>query len=494
MKTAIFCAVLALVSAVGLLSCGGYLIAFAAEHPPFAALSLGAVGVRFFGLSRGVFRYGERLASHSASFRLGEEIRERLYERLVPLVPYRLGGRGEGELLDAYARGASLQEAVPSRVVVPVAVAVFAWLAGSVILFFVGSRMGVLFGSIGLSLFVICYISYIILKLTKKKESEARRELARYLQTVSQNLADIQVAGYGARIAEKMESRAALCERLRSASNWVLRIAELLCALALPVALLGVWVFAGAADGALGIPALAALSLGSLAALEPLQNLPMAAWHWAESHISHHIESVVGANHIRPSTPEKHPEKHPDAPLLRIQNLSYKYPNSAQKFFCESLILRRGESFILQGPSGSGKTALAGAIAGFVDFEGVLERTPNWTLVEQEPYLFTGTLAENLSVAKESASERECLEVLELVGLSDFALGTWLGEGGRALSGGEAQRVALARAILRNAELIVADEACAHLPLAEEQNMFRVFCELSQKPAVLWISHRMRGR
>jgi ATP-binding cassette subfamily C protein CydC len=145
----------------------------------------------------------------------------------------------------------------------------------------------------------------------------------------------------------------------------------------------------------------------------------------------------------------------------------------------------------LQGPSGSGKTALAGAIAGFVDFEGVLERTPHWTLVEQEPYLFTGTLAENLRVAKESASERECLEVLALVGLADFALETWLGEGGRALSGGEAQRVALARAILRNAELIVADEACAHLPLAEEQNMFRVFCELPQKPAVLWISHRM---
>jgi ABC-type transport system involved in cytochrome bd biosynthesis fused ATPase/permease subunit len=478
MKTAIFFAVLALVAAVGLLSCGGYLIAFAAEHPPFAALSLGAVGVRFFGLSRGVFRYGERLVAHKASFALGEKIRERIYGRLLPLAPYRLGGRASGEILDEYAKQASLLEAVPVRVWLPVAVALFACLAGSVFWFLALPQMGILFCSIGLSLFVICFISYRTLKLTKKKESETRKELSRYLQTVSQNLADIQVAGYGARVSRAMASKADACERAQSASFWVLRGADFLCALALPASLLGVWAFGGAE---LPLPHLAALSLGTLAALEPLQNLPMAAAYMAESRVLRRVESVVGANHIRPS----------HAACLNIQNLSYWYPGSREKFFCETLKLSRGESFVLRGPSGSGKTALAGAIAGFVDFEGTLSRTENWTLVEQEPYLFTGTLADNLRLGRENASDAECLEALRLVDLESFALDTWLGEGGRAMSGGEMQRVALARAILRKADLIVADEACAHLPLAAEQKLFQIFSTLPQKPAVLWISHRL---
>jgi ABC-type multidrug transport system fused ATPase/permease subunit len=123
-----------------------------------------------------------------------------------------------------------------------------------------------------------------------------------------------------------------------------------------------------------------------------------------------------------------------------------------------------------------------------------LERTENWTLIEQEPCLFTGTLRDNLLLAcsaADAADDAECGRALRLAGLADFPLDTWLGERGRALSGGERQRVAIARAILRRAHLVIADEACAHLPLPEEKKIFQMFQSLPEQPAVLWISHRL---
>ncbi len=86
-------------SSTALMAIAGYLIARAAEQPEMAALSLGVVGVRFFGLSRGAFRYADRLFSHSLAFKELKKFRLHLYKILEPLVPYKLAGVSEAEML-----------------------------------------------------------------------------------------------------------------------------------------------------------------------------------------------------------------------------------------------------------------------------------------------------------------------------------------------------------------------------------------------------------
>ena len=95
---------LAVLAAVGLLTTSGYLISRAAQRPEILSLTVAIVGVRFFGISRALFRYAERLISHDLAFRTLTDLRVTFFRRLVPLVP---GGTGEirtGDLLSRFVR------------------------------------------------------------------------------------------------------------------------------------------------------------------------------------------------------------------------------------------------------------------------------------------------------------------------------------------------------------------------------------------------------
>jgi len=86
-------------SGIGLMATAAWIIARAALHPSIAVLQVAIVGVRFFGIARGVFRYLERLVSHQTTFRLLARLRVWFYERIEPLAPARLGGYHSGDLL-----------------------------------------------------------------------------------------------------------------------------------------------------------------------------------------------------------------------------------------------------------------------------------------------------------------------------------------------------------------------------------------------------------
>ena len=90
---------LAIAAGIGLMATAGYLISRAAQHPPILELSVAIVGVRFFGVSRGVLRYLERVVSHDATLRAISTVRTRLFARLEPLVPAGLPGVRTGDLL-----------------------------------------------------------------------------------------------------------------------------------------------------------------------------------------------------------------------------------------------------------------------------------------------------------------------------------------------------------------------------------------------------------
>ena len=158
------------------------------------------------------------------------------------------------------------------------------------------------------------------------------------------------------------------------------------------------------------------------------------------------------------------------------------------------------------GESGSGKSTIASLLMGqYPNYSGELKLSnyeikdidiyPYMTLVSLESYLFSGSLRDNLAMAKE-VSKQEMNRVLEKVGILDFVneqggLDMCILEGGKNLSGGQRQRLVLARALLKDSPIYIMDEATSNIDVESENKIMEVLYELSKEKLVLCISHRL---
>ncbi|MEZ5976870.1 MAG: ABC transporter ATP-binding protein [Planctomycetota bacterium] len=170
-----------------------------------------------------------------------------------------------------------------------------------------------------------------------------------------------------------------------------------------------------------------------------------------------------------------------------------------------------GSMVALVGPSGGGKSTVVSLVtrlyeldAGELSFGGVPAHDVDvdWlrsrvAVVPQDPALLSGTLRENLLLAKEDATEAEIARACRSARVDAFAtewpdgLGTRVGEGGRQLSGGQRQRVALARALLRDPALLILDEATSHLDAESERLVQEALLEVEAGRTVLVVAHRL---
>lgn len=158
------------------------------------------------------------------------------------------------------------------------------------------------------------------------------------------------------------------------------------------------------------------------------------------------------------------------------------------------------------GESGSGKSTIASLLMGqYPNYSGELKLSnyeikdiniyPYVTLVSLESYLFSGSLRDNLAMAKD-VSDKEMNMVLEKVGILDFVneqggLDMCILEGGKNLSGGQRQRLVLARALLKDSPIYIMDEATSNIDVESENKIMEVLYELSKEKLVLCISHRL---
>jgi ATP-binding cassette subfamily C protein CydCD len=170
-----------------------------------------------------------------------------------------------------------------------------------------------------------------------------------------------------------------------------------------------------------------------------------------------------------------------------------------------------GKTFAIVGPSGAGKTSLAQLLMRFWDpdkgsilFNGIDLRNfkleeirSRIALVAQDTYLFNNTLKENILIAKPDATEQELQEAVNLSALSEVVqslpegLETMVGERGASLSGGQRQRVAIARAFLKNAPVLILDEATSHLDALSENIVHKALNQLKKNRTTLIIAHRL---
>lgn len=198
---------------------------------------------------------------------------------------------------------------------------------------------------------------------------------------------------------------------------------------------------------------------------------------------------------------------------LLFRDVSFSYPGTERPAVDRfSLSVKPGETVALIGHSGSGKTTVANLVlrtlapsSGTIEIDGhPVDQVPlDWVraqvaLVPQDPYLFYGTIADNLRLAKPDASEAELIQAAKAANIWDFiaaspdGLNTLVGERGLSLSGGQVQRLAIARALLKDAPLIVLDEPTSQIDLETESVIHEALSRLTANRTVILIAHRLK--
>lgn len=182
---------------------------------------------------------------------------------------------------------------------------------------------------------------------------------------------------------------------------------------------------------------------------------------------------------------------------VRFEDVHYRYPDGTEAISSVDFEIEPGERVALVGPSGSGKTTIAHLVLGLLEPTRGLVRTGGGAvLVPQRPYLFYGTVADNLRLAKPDASDNDLWSSLQAAQLDTFlrerssGLETHVGERGLSLSGGEVQRLAIARALLVDAPIVVLDEPTSNIDLDSEARLRVALGHLTRGRTVIIIAHR----
>lgn len=199
-------------------------------------------------------------------------------------------------------------------------------------------------------------------------------------------------------------------------------------------------------------------------------------------------------------------------PALHFRDVCFSYPGAGSRAVDGfTLDIRPGETVALVGQSGSGKTTVTNLVlrtlqsgAGTISLDDqVADRVPSdWirehiALVPQDPYLFHGTIGDNLRVAKPDATDAELAEACAAANILDHiralpaGFDTTVGERGHSLSGGQVQRLAIARALLKNAPIVVLDEPTSQIDLETEKVIHDALERLTRDKTVLLIAHRL---
>ena len=221
------------------------------------------------------------------------------------------------------------------------------------------------------------------------------------------------------------------------------------------------------------------------------------------------IEQVFSEQELNNSGSEHIPAE-PDEPEIEFRDVSFAYGDK-DVIHNVSFSVSRNEMCALVGPSGCGKSTLANLLARFWDVKSgevlirgkdirsipLSELMNNISMVFQRVYLFDDTIYNNISMGRPDATKEEVIEAAKKARCYDFIMqlpcgfDTMVGEGGESLSGGEKQRISIARCILKDAPIVILDEATASVDADNEKYIQEAIRELCSGKTLLVIAHRL---
>jgi len=485
---AILMAAFASGAAVSLMGVSAWLISKAAEHPPFLELSVAAVGVRFFGISRGVFRYVERLLGHDVALSMQSALRLKTYKALARTT---LLGRRQGDLLVRVVADVGAIEDIVVRIVQPFLAAslVVIGVCGILARFSIGAALAVLISAIIGGLIV----PWLTQRASLRSDEAAvplRGELGAVVHDLSRNAIDLAAYGAEERALARMGAVDMALRKTEEAAAWAKGIGAGFQTVASGIGFIGgLWIGSVAvANGTMGERLLAVMVLAPLALHEVFSTFSQAAQTWTRARVAlNRVADVLESPPIGHGDVDARDAS--EEPSLQCEQLAIGWPGYPQVAGGLNLEVARGEAVGVMGPSGVGKTTLAATIMGLIPpVSGELASTGRIGYLAQDAHIFTTTIAENVRIGNKDATDDQVREALAEAGL-DMPLDREVGELGAGLSGGEARRLALARLFAGDYRLLILDEPTEHLDRdTADTLMDEIFSGVARRPVVV-ISH-----
>lgn len=517
-----------------LMFAAGYLIGASAERPleGVFALFVPLALVQLFGVGKPASSYFERLASHDWVLRMTSGLRGRLYRCVARDALFWTSKRRTGDVLGLLDQDIGHVQDLYLRTVLPFAVGWAVWLV-------LAALLGVLTPLLGLGMLLELGVVAVLMPLVSVAANGAHAMRAkalrgeRYAETVDGvlGLNDWLCARRGddlrARLSDArreldgVEARAARFDRRRDLA------VQLLLGLAAVVLLAwAAWRF-GAAAGAAGAAAagevgrpadwIAAFVLGFFPLFEVFTPLPGAAVD-ATAHLDsvERLNSLESGAAVRGASPKR---VRPSPPRVGVPSSSEMLLEDVHLAFGGNEVLRGvdlriapGERLAILGPSGAGKSTLLSVMRGDLAptrGRALLGGVPTCRLgdgvcrymgvVQQDPYLFAASLADNVRLGNPSASDGQVRRALLDVGLGGLldrlpeGLGTRVDEAGMRFSGGERHRIALARVLVCDVPVVLLDEPTVGLdPRTESELLATVFRVLAGRTVVM-VTHHLAG-
>lgn len=507
---------LAVGSGVALLATSAFLISRAAQQPDISALSVTIVGVRFFGLTRGVFRYLERLVSHNITFKVLARLRVWFYEALEPLAPARLQQFGSGDLLNRIVTDVNTLENFYIRAVSPPLVAL---VVGGVVVVYTAVFQPIL--ALILLLFLLLAglgLPWLTRQMSQKPGQAlvARHShLKELLVDTMQGLADLeafsatngrlQTINQQSKQVAHQQQKMAQITGLQTGGMELLTFGAMWCVLLAAIPLV--------AQGSMNGVFLATAVLATVAAFEAVQPLPAAAQHLDQSlAAARRLFAVVDAQ------PEvaapAHPEPLPTPLHFQFKETGFRYETAVLPTLSDiNLDLAPGKKVGIVGVSGAGKSTLLNLLLRFWEWdEGEIVLNGRslrhyhprdiqtcFAVVSQRAHLFNASIYDNLRLANPQADEGAIIAAAQQAQLHTFVsqlpagYQTQVGSLGRQLSGGEQRRLTIAQAILKNAPILILDEPTANLDAHTEKQIMTTLLALAENKTVLLVTHRPVG-
>lgn len=511
-------AIVTLLASIGLLTLSGWFLSASAVVGVAGIYSfnymLPAAGVRGAAIIRTAGRYFERLVSHDATFRVLQHLRVATFSKLLPLSPAGLARFRQGELLNRIVADVDTLDHLYLRVISPLVGALVVILVVTIGLSVLDVTLALTLGGIMLvTLLLLPPLFYRAGKPTGEQITQLRGQYRQQLTSWLQGQAELMLFNASDRYRKQMEKTEQRWQEAQRRQAELTALSQALMLLIGGIAVIAMlWMASEGVGGNSQPGALIALFVFcALAAFEALA--PVTG---AFQHLGQVIASARRITQITEQQPEvtfsqQAPQSFSQV-ALTLNEVTFSYPQqSAPALKDISLQVAAGEHIAILGRTGCGKSTLLQLLTrawdpanGQIQLNGQpLSELSETTLrqamsvVPQRVHLFSATLRDNLLLAAPQVSDARLADILARVGLEklleDSGLNSWLGEGGRQLSGGELRRLAIARALLHDAPLMLLDEPTEGLDATTESQILDLLSEVMRDKTVLMVTHRLRG-
>ncbi|WP_456375669.1 thiol reductant ABC exporter subunit CydD [Thiolapillus sp.] len=457
----------------------------------------------------------EQFASHAA-VRVKTKLREKLFAHMQRVGPAWLGRHDQGALLTLLSDGIEALDGYYSRYLPATTQLIFAPLT---LLLFIAPQDWLSALILIATAPLIPFFMILIGKGAESRNQRQWRQLTRmgaHFLDMIRGLTTLRLFNAGQREADSVKQAS---EAYRRSTLSVLRIAFLssftleffsTASIAVVAVIIGFRLYWGEMEFIHGffILLLAPEFYLPLRKLGSSYHDRMEALGAADQLMEIHALSAPATDHSR----RTYLPSHPHGIQLQLKSVSFLWPESNNGLHDLSLDIEAGERIAIVGPSGAGKSTLMNLLLGFLqpdkgeilaDRQSLQHLDPrSWrsqlAWVPQRPHLFHGTIADNIALGANQASDEQILDAARAAHCLEFienlpqGMNTIVGEGGHGLSGGQRQRIALARAFLRQARLLLLDEPTANLDLASEKLIGQTVDRLSQKTTTIAIAHRLQ--